>query len=76
MGPHSKTAARWAQGVFFMHTTKLGLGLGLKWGSGWLLMRTALDPPRWSAPVLYHVKEGSIGFTAGADHRRNGSDMS
>mmetsp|Transcript_6107 Transcript_6107/g.17489 ORF Transcript_6107/g.17489 Transcript_6107/m.17489 type:complete len:299 (+) Transcript_6107:190-1086(+) len=54
-----------ARGVFFMHTTKLGLGLGLKWGSGWLLMRTALDPPRWSAPVLYHVKEGSIGFTAG-----------
>lgn len=48
-----------------MHTRKLGLGIGVKWGQGWLLMRTALDPPHWSAPVFYNVKEGSFGFTAG-----------
>lgn len=54
-----------ARGVFFMHTRKLGLGFGVKWGRGWLLMRTALDPPHWSAPVFYSVKEGSFGFTAG-----------
>ena len=58
-------ACWWAQGVFFMHTTKLGLGVGVKWGRGWLLMRTALEPPKWSPPVFYKVQEGSIGFTAG-----------
>lgn len=51
-----------------MHTRKLGLGFGVKWGRGWLLMRTALDPPHWSAPVFYNVKEGSFGFTAGRLH--------
>ncbi len=63
-----RRAALWraTQGVFFMHTRKMGLGLGVKWGGGWLLMRTALDPPRWSHPVFYRVQEGSIGFTAGA----------
>jgi hypothetical protein len=48
-----------------MHTRKMGLGIGVKWGRGWLLMRTGLDPPKWSAPVFYKVKEGSFGFTAG-----------
>lgn len=58
-------ALKAARGVFFMHTRKMGLGIGVKWGRGWLLMRTGLDPPKWSAPVFYKVKEGSFGFTAG-----------
>ena len=24
-----------------------GLGVGVKWGRGWLLMRTGLNPPSW-----------------------------
>lgn len=65
LGQMNPKALKAARGVFFMHTRKLGLGVGVKWGRGWLLMRTALDPPQWSAPVFYNVKEGSFGFTAG-----------
>jgi len=54
-----------SQGLFFYHTQKVGLGVGVKWGRGWLVMRTGLDPPAWSPPVFYKVLEGSIGFTAG-----------
>lgn len=34
------SCANGVQGVFLYHTQKLGLGVGVKWGRGWLVMRT------------------------------------
>ena len=59
------------QGVFFFHTRKVGLALGVKWGAG-VLLAHILDEnghESWSAPVLYKVNEVSLGLLAGAKHR-------
>ena len=63
------TSARTLQGLFFYHTRKVGLVVGAKWGSGFLITRLGVPgeegPVRWSAPVFFRVHEGSIGLTAG-----------
>ena len=56
------------QGLFFYHTKKVGLGVGVKWGAG-VLVTHILDEDgkeSWSAPVLYKVHEVSLGLLAGA----------
>ena len=56
------------QALFFYHTKKVGLAIGVKWGRGFLLVRTnGRDevPATFSQPVFYKVKEGSFGLTAG-----------
>ncbi len=54
--------------MFFFHTKKVGLALGLKWGAG-VLLAHILDEAgheSWSAPVLFKVHEVSLGLLAGA----------
>jgi hypothetical protein len=57
-----------SQAIFFYHTTKVGLGIGVKWGRGFLLVRTNgrdESPATFSPPVFYKLVEGSLGLTAG-----------
>lgn len=56
------------QGLFFYHTRKVGLGIGVKWGAGVLFTHLVDEHGRagWSAPVLYTVKEAAVGLIAGA----------
>ncbi len=56
------------QGLFFYHTRKVGLGIGVKWGAGVLFTHLTDEHGRtgWSAPALYRVKEAALGLIAGA----------
>jgi lipid-binding SYLF domain-containing protein len=56
------------QGLFFYHTRKVGLGIGVKWGAGVLFthLTDARGRTGWSAPALYRVKEAALGLIAGA----------
>lgn len=56
------------QGLFFYHTKKVGLGVGVKWGAGVLVTHLVDEHGRsgWSAPALYKVKEAALGLIAGA----------
>lgn len=60
------------QGAFFYHTTKVGLGVSLKWGGGLLIVRKEDKEESgegfanlWSAPVFYKVQCASLGVSAG-----------
>ena len=65
---HASDVHKYGQGLFFYHTKKVGLGVGVKWGAG-VLVTHILDEDgkeSWSAPVLYKVHEVSLGLLAGA----------
>ena len=69
---HIWLSLRALQGAFFYHTTKVGLGVSVKWGSGLLILRKEGDGTSefgslnlWSAPVFYKVQCASLGVSAG-----------
>ncbi|KAK9909418.1 hypothetical protein WJX75_001922 [Coccomyxa subellipsoidea] len=67
LGELNPKAIKHCRGIFFFHTRKVGLALGIKWGAG-VLLAHILDEnghESWSAPVLYKVNEVSLGLLAG-----------
>ncbi|BDA42658.1 probable SH3 domain-containing YSC84-like protein 1 [Coccomyxa sp. Obi] len=67
LGELNPKAIKHCRGIFFFHTKKVGLALGLKWGAG-VLVAHILDEngkESWSAPVLFKVHEVSLGLLAG-----------
>lgn len=57
----AKTAA--SKALFFTHTKKTGVVVALELGDGFITKQ--YSPGRWSAPLFYRIKGGSVGFTVG-----------
>ncbi|KAK9843432.1 hypothetical protein WJX81_002242 [Elliptochloris bilobata] len=68
LGKLQPALVKHCKGLFFYHTKKVGLGVGLKWGAGVLVTHLVDEQGRsgWSAPALYKVKEAALGLIAGA----------